>query len=500
MPLQIRRGTEAERTAMAVPLAPGEPLYVTDDKRLFIGDGTTPGGVQITGFTSEDAVDAAGNALLIGQHQNITFIYGQTQDVANRIDAVIDLSVYSGEISADSFRGSIFAENSTLIIDSVTASINLDGTIKGNLIPDQNETYDIGSATNRFKDLYLSGSSLWLGNAQLTATGTVIDLPVGSTIGGQLLSGGDILITGDLNANVIGDDSSIIVDASTNTINANIGNFNNISGNLIGDVIGSVFGDDSTVLVDGISSSLRTNNMEFRNNEIISDTDEIYFRSHVFITDKSLNLTTTESLNQGSIEIENYESIGVGGFISLGSARGDILNRQKLENGDGIYSLAFLSLSGGNNTATAAFIAASVDGVTTDTIAPGSLDFNVSDDQGNFLSALDIRSTGLTRIKKGLSTNSGQDLGDTDTVDLTTVSTYFTTVTAETATLAVGSEGQIKTFAAVNVSAGNMVITVTNPAWGGSGTMTFSTNASGCTLQYIDSKWFCVGNNGVVFS
>ena len=49
-------------------------------------------------------------------------------------------------------------------------------------------------------------------------------------------------------------------------------------------------------------------------------------------------------------------------------------------------------------------------------------------------------------------------------------------------------------------SAGNMVITVTNPGWGGTGTITFSVVGQGCTLQYVNSKWFCIGNNGAVFA
>ena len=41
--LLIRRGTENERQAVTLDL--GEPGFTTDTKRLFIGDGTTPGGV-----------------------------------------------------------------------------------------------------------------------------------------------------------------------------------------------------------------------------------------------------------------------------------------------------------------------------------------------------------------------------------------------------------------------------------------------------------------------
>ena len=98
-----------------------------------------------------------------------------------------------------------------------------------------------------------------------------------------------------------------------------------------------------------------------------------------------------------------------------------------------------------------------------------------------------------------LSLNSSEDLADAAAANLLVTASYFTTVAAETATLAVGTAGQIKTFMMVS-SGGNMVITVTNPGWGGSGTMTFSNTGDSCTLQYIASKWFCVGNNGAVFA
>ena len=95
--------------------------------------------------------------------------------------------------------------------------------------------------------------------------------------------------------------------------------------------------------------------------------------------------------------------------------------------------------------------------------------------------------------------NGSESLADAAAANLSVTASYFTTVTTSTATLAAGTTGQVKTFMMLN-SGGNMVITVTNPAWGGSGTITFSDNGDACTLQYIASKWFCVGNNGAVFA
>ena len=56
-----------------------------------------------------------------------------------------------------------------------------------NVSPSVTELYDLGSSTKRWKDLWLSGSSLHLGNAVITATGTSVNLPAGSTIAGSVL-------------------------------------------------------------------------------------------------------------------------------------------------------------------------------------------------------------------------------------------------------------------------------------------------------------------------
>ena len=94
-----------------------------------------------------------------------------------------------------------------------------------------------------------------------------------------------------------------------------------------------------------------------------------------------------------------------------------------------------------------------------------------------------------------------EDLAASAAANLLVTASYFTTSAAETATLAAGTEGQIKTFM-MKADGGDMVITVTNAGWkaSGTGTITFDTIGDACTLQYISSKWFCIGNNGVVFA
>lgn len=66
-------------------------------------------------------------------------------DLQGQIDAYLDQAVKT--TSTPSFSG-----------------VNL----SGHVIPSTNELYDLGSATNRFRDLYLSGSTIYVGDGQLS--------------------------------------------------------------------------------------------------------------------------------------------------------------------------------------------------------------------------------------------------------------------------------------------------------------------------------------------
>ena len=233
MPLQIRRGTEAERTAMTQPLAAGELIFVTNTNRLYMGNGTTNGGVPVTDYTDEQARDAVAPMLVNGTHSAISFVY---DDALDKVNATVNLSDYQGVIKAASFNGSLVANDSSLLIDGNTGKFNLSGSVGTDIIPDTDVTYDLGSATYRFRDLYLSGSSIKLGAATITAVGDAVNLPLGSTMGGVPLAGG---AGSDYNGNIIGDDSTIIVNAATKVVTA--------AGGFIGNVTGTVTGNAGSV-------------------------------------------------------------------------------------------------------------------------------------------------------------------------------------------------------------------------------------------------------------
>ena len=107
----------------------------------------------------------------------------------------------------------------------------------------------------------------------------------------------------------------------------------------------------------------------------------------------------------------------------------------------------------------------------------------------------------LNRNRDPIYLPSAQDLAPSTAASLTQTTSYFSTASAETATLAAGVAGQVKVLA-MFADSGDMVITVTNAGWktSGTGTITFDTIGDACTLMYINNKWFCIGNNGATFA
>ena len=109
-----------------------------------------------------------------------------------------------------------------------------------------------------------------------------------------------------------------------------------------------------------------------------------------------------------------------------------------------------------------------------------------------------LAASGVTTFSDKIIINSSaEDGGNGVAIPLTNHATFIQTGGAETSTLGAGTDGQIKVIV-METDNGDMVTTVTNAAWGGSSIITFDAVGDAVTLQYIDSKWYCIGNNGAV--
>jgi hypothetical protein len=62
----------------------------------------------------------------------------------------------------------------------LTSLENLESTVA----PRFNGVYDLGVPSRRWRDLYLTGNTIFLGNATISSTGSLVNLPTGSRVGG----------------------------------------------------------------------------------------------------------------------------------------------------------------------------------------------------------------------------------------------------------------------------------------------------------------------------
>jgi hypothetical protein len=197
----------------------------------------------------------------------------------------------------------------------------------------------------------------------------------------------------------------------------------------------------------------------------------------------------------------HYQTVTTGGSISLAFTNfpaagtlGFVIVRVTVSS-----TAHTLTLPAAVGTGSSAASVLGIEGIASNVITfaqAGTYEFQFHTDDGGSTVYL----SELTRPRNNVLYNS-EDLAAAGAASLTLATSYFTTAAAETATLAAGTEGQVKTFAMVGDS-GDMVITVANAGWkaSGTGTITFDTIGDACTLQYIASKWFCTGNNGATFA
>lgn len=203
MALRLRRGSDAER-ATITPLS-GELIYVTDTNLLYVGDGTTQGGVEVgsANIANDTSPQLGGNLDLNGN--NITG---------------------TGNIN---INGTITATGNISLGDGAEDNVIVGGVITSGLIPGVTDTYDLGSASNRWRQLHANGVAV---DGEVTA----------------------LSYTGD----IVADDSTVVFDSSANTLRAEslVGTFTgnvvgNVVGDISGDITGSVFTDNSTLVIDG---------------------------------------------------------------------------------------------------------------------------------------------------------------------------------------------------------------------------------------------------------
>jgi hypothetical protein len=162
-------------TLPATPAA-GTYVQVTDAADLSVNSVIVePNGSTIEGSSNQLALDIP--------NTTYEFIYdGTTWQVTSTVGPKGDTGYtgsegagYAGSQGDLGYTGSIGYTGSA-------SSFNQE-SITGNLVPAANVAYDLGSADYRWRDLYLSGNTINLGGATISASGNSVILPAGTQIG-----------------------------------------------------------------------------------------------------------------------------------------------------------------------------------------------------------------------------------------------------------------------------------------------------------------------------
>lgn len=217
--IQLKRATAAQWSAANPVLYSGEIGLETDTNKFKIGNGSTAfnslpyfngnltgsnlndlSDVTITSAANGDFLRWNGTAW-INDAVNLS-----TDTVGSYVESLtagtgITVTNNSGEAATPTIAiGQSVETSASVTFGGLT--VNGQTTVAGHVVPSTNETYDLGTSTNRFRDLYLSGTSINLGGVEITSDGTNISMPGNSSTASTLATARTISISGDVSGSV----------------------------------------------------------------------------------------------------------------------------------------------------------------------------------------------------------------------------------------------------------------------------------------------------------
>ena len=230
MALKLRRGTNAQR--LGITFAEGELVYITDSKKLYIGDGTSQGGNLVSGINNllEDQTPQLGGNLDLNGNNIIG---------TGNINITGSLTMTTGFLAVDT-KGSVFANDSGLLVDGIA----------GKHVLSNNTLSDLGNVaatapTDGQVLKWNNSASQWQPQADSTGNhplNSLSDVNAGSPqnlqalvwdsgtskwVAGDVLQQGEFL-DGDFRGSLFGDDSTLLINGLNNTFAIESANFSNI--------------------------------------------------------------------------------------------------------------------------------------------------------------------------------------------------------------------------------------------------------------------------------
>ena len=137
---------------------------------------------------------------------NITTANISTTDVL--ASNITTANISTTDILANSITTANISTANILTVDLLADNITTGDILASNVVPSANITYDLGSPSMWWRDLYLSGGTLHLGNILLKDTGGTLSIFDGS---GNTVSSGDRIASGTSNVRIVTTDANVSV-------------------------------------------------------------------------------------------------------------------------------------------------------------------------------------------------------------------------------------------------------------------------------------------------
>lgn len=166
MALKVLRGTTAQRTGYTPEV--GEPVWDTDTSKLYVGDGSTPGGVAVdianNSLALDDLTDVTVSAPPVGGNGlvydagNSVFIPGDPTKLDDKsIDALSDVDLTTpatvGQVLKWDGAKFVPADDTSVegtgLVNGATYPINIDGTTFGDVYSADGGTQVVNGTTGR---------------------------------------------------------------------------------------------------------------------------------------------------------------------------------------------------------------------------------------------------------------------------------------------------------------------------------------------------------------
>jgi len=300
MAFQFRRGTDAERQSITPKT--GEPLYVTDTGQVYVGDGTTQGGLLVSAAVSDDDSPSLGGNLDLNGNDIIG----------------------TGNININGF---ITATGNINLGDGAEDNVIVGGVISSSLIPSQDGRYDLGDNLSSWRNGFFEG----------------------------------VEVDGELKANSLQiksielDDSTTVYDGETQSLFVESAFANVFEGNLLG----SLYSEDSSIIIDQQTRTIFSDEQFIGNIKLSSD-DGTIFRVGSQETPIECYIHSDSSGIGVGIFGETETFPGNTPNLSMQAFRGTLDNSDSVQDGDSLGLITFGGYNGQDFTM-GAFISATVD-------------------------------------------------------------------------------------------------------------------------------------------